>query len=227
MNTPLNTCALLLALGLASGCQSNDKQETAASSSAQAPVTAPAPAAASAPTAAPTTGNVPAPLPLTAVDVRPAVEQLLPPQGYIEAISAKPLTIEPMAVALPPLWGSLKPGAARSRPGYRITYEAVVKWVPKGYGVGQKVPATMPLYTPNGADSLARFTLGGMNPIIPGQEKYTITEVAPNKPVTVRGVLYTFSGQDNQQQPALVVYPYRNRGGMPNANKMVYLPLAQ
>jgi hypothetical protein len=227
MNTPLNTCALLLALGLASGCQSNDKQETAASSSAQAQAQAPAPAAASAPTAAPTTGNVPAPLPLTAVDVRPAVEQLLPPQGYIEAISAKPLTIEPMAVALPPLWGSLKPGAARSRPGYRITYEAVVKWVPKGYGVGQKVPATMPLYTPNGADSLARFTLGGMNPIIPGQEKYTITEVAPNKPVTVRGVLYTFSGQDNQQQPALVVYPYRNRGGMPNANKMVYLPLAQ
>ena len=216
-----NTFVLLLALGLATGCQSNDKQTaTESSSSAEAPVTTPAPAA------APTTGNVPAPLPLTAVDVRPAVEQLLPPQGYIEVISAKAVNIEPMAVALPPLWGSLKPGAPRSGPGYRITYEAAVKWVPKGYGVGQKVPDTMPLYTPTGADSLARFSLGGINPIVPGQETYTITEVAPNKPVTVRGVVYAFSGQDNQQQPALVVYPYRNKGGMPNANQMIFLPLA-
>ena len=221
MKNPSNILAFLLAL--ATGCHSNDTAGT--SSSAEVPASAQS--AASAPAAASTMGSIPPLLPLSAVDVRPAVEQLLPPEGYIQTVTAKPLAIEPLAVALPPLWGSLKPGAARSMPGYRITYEAAVKWVPKGYGIKEKVPATMPLYTPNGKDSLARFFLGGINPIVPGQEKYTITEVAPNVPVTVRGVLYTFSGKDNQQKPALVVYPYRDKGGMPNASKMVYLPLAQ
>jgi hypothetical protein len=220
--------AFLLALGLA-GCQSSDKKE------AEAPFTVPAiapaatapavPAATPAPTAAPATVILPAPLPLTAVDVVPAIEQLLPPEGYVKTVSAKPLTIEPMAVTLPPLWGSLQPGAARAMSGYRIKYEAVVQWVPKGFGPGQKVPASMTLYVPNGKDSLARFSLGGVNPNLPGMEKYTATEVAPNKPVTVQGVVYAFTGNDNQQKPALVVYPYRRKGGTPDASKMVFLPI--
>ncbi|MBJ6146325.1 hypothetical protein [Hymenobacter sp. BT559] len=234
MKTLPNTLAFVLAVGLA-GCQSGDKKaaETEAPftvPASSAPATHPAattPTAAPAPAANSSTVSLPAALPLTALDVVPAVRQLLPAEGYVQTVSAKPLNIEPMAVALPPLWGSLKPGAARSMSGYRIGYEAVVKWVPKGYGPGQKVPATMPLYVPNGKDSLARFSLGGINPNLPGQEKYTVMEVAPNKPVTVRGVVYAFTGKDGQQKPALVVYPYRHRGGMPDASKMVFLPINQ
>ena len=227
-NLPI-TSAFLLALGL-TGCQSGEKKAADAPFSAPAtstPATSPAAPAAPAPAAASVTVTLPAPLPLTAVDVVPAIEQLLPPEGYVKTVSAKPLTIEPMAVTLPPLWGSLQPGAARSMSGYRIKYEAVVQWVPKGFGPGQKVPATMPLYVPNGKDSLARFSLGGLNPNVPSLEKYTVTEVAPNKPVTVQGVVYAFTGKNNQQKPALVVYPYRRKGGTPDASKMVFLPIKQ
>ena len=217
MKTPSQTFALLLGLGLASGCQSSDKQAT----TAEAP-------AASAPTAA-TTEASPAdgPAPTTALDIRPAIEQLLPAEGYLQVVSSKALEIEPMSVSLPPLWGSMKPNASRAAPGYRISYEAVVKWVPKGFGPNEKVPATMTLYAPNGKDSLARYNLGGVNLNIPGQEKYTVSEIEPNKPVSVRGVLYAFRGVDTQTKPALVVYPYRNKGGVEDPTKMTFLPLPQ
>jgi len=211
MKIPSQTFALLFGLGLVGGCQSNDTQA----------VTTEAPAAASAPTAAT------APLPTTALDVRPAIEQLLPAEGYLQTVSTKTLKVEPMAVALPPLWGSLEPGASRAAPGYRISYEAVIQWVPKGFGPNEKVPATMTLYAPNGKDSLARFSLGGINYNIPGEEKYTVSEIEPNKPVSVRGVLYAFAGKDNQLKPALVVYPYRNKGGVSDPTKMAFLPLPE
>lgn len=222
-NLPV-TFALLLAL--ATGCQSSDRQQTAASDASAYTPTA-APVAASTPVAGSSTPNVPSLLPTTAIDVRPAVEQLLPEQGYLQTVSAKTLKVEPMTVALPPLWGSLQPGAARAMPGCRISYEAVLQWVPAGYGASEKVPATMALYAPNGRDSLARYRLGGVNANVPGQEKYTELQVAPNKPVTVRGVVYAFTGKDNQQKPALVVYPYRHKGEERNPSNMTFLPLSQ
>ena len=85
----------------------------------------------------------------------------------------------------------------------------------------------MTLYAPNGKDSLARYNLGGMNYNIPGQEKYTVSEIEPNKPVSVRGVLYAFAGQNNQNKPALVVYPYRNKGGVSDPSKLTFLSLPQ
>ncbi|SMB79264.1 hypothetical protein SAMN00120144_3100 [Hymenobacter roseosalivarius DSM 11622] len=214
MKNLLLSAVLLLALA---GCQPSETKAPAAT--ADAPATA-------APAAAGAGAGLPAPLPTSAVDIRPAVEQLLPAEGYLHVVSAKALRIEPLQVALPPLWGSLKAGAARSMPGYRIGYEAVIKWVPKGYGT-ETVPASMPLYAPTGRDTLARFLLGGINPIVPGSENYTSHNVAPEKPVTVRGTVYAFTGQDNQQQPALVVYPYRDKGGVPQASKMTFLPLSQ
>jgi len=176
--------------------------------------------------AAPAT-SLPSPLPPSAFDVRPGVEQQTPKQGYLQVVSAKTLKAEPMQVTLPWMWGSDpdRPGGRKvdTAPGYRISYEAVLRWKPTGYGPKEKVPVSLPLYSPNGTDSLASFQVGAEG--ITKPERFTVSQIQPNTPVTVHGTLYAYTGQNNQKQPALVVYPYRDPSGLPEPNRMTFLTL--
>ncbi|MBD2769344.1 hypothetical protein IC235_15760 [Hymenobacter sp. BT664] len=202
-------------LWLTAACQSNPTTEHAA---------APMAPAATAPTA-----TLPAPLPLAAVDLKPGVAEQTPREGYLQVVSVRALKAEPMQLRLPALWQSDPDRADGQKvaPGYRISYEAVLQWIPQGFG-RQKVPASLPLYSPNGRDTLASFRVGGLNLNVPGRERYTVTPIEPRKPLTVRGTLYAFTGQNEQQQPALVVYPYRGRtGGFDDSFKKVLLPISQ
>ncbi|MFD1470247.1 hypothetical protein ACFQ48_18615 [Hymenobacter caeli] len=172
-----------------------------------------------------TATTLPQALSPAAVDLTAGVKQLLPAQGYLELVSATPQKIEPALVRLPGLWASLKPNYPQVAPGYRIPFEAVVKWKPTGYRPGERVPATIALYSPNGRDSLAGWQVAGANPNVPGAERYTISEIRPNEPVTVRGTLYAFAGQDPSHHPLLVVYPYHHANSLPDARQMVTLPI--
>ena len=117
--------------------------------------------------------------------------------------------------------------AQKEAPGYRISYEAVLQWIPQGFG-HQKVPDSLPLYAPNGRDTLASFRVGGLNLNVPGRERHSVTPIEPRKPLTVRGTLYAYLSENEQQQPALVVYPYRGRaGGFDDSFKKVMLPISQ
>ncbi|KAA9325087.1 hypothetical protein F0P96_20535 [Hymenobacter busanensis] len=201
-----------IALGVTASCQSNTAHEGAA---AEAPASTP-------PAAAP-----PAPLSISAVDLKPGVAEQTPREGYLQVVSAKVLKAEPLQLRLPAMWQSDPDRAdgVKAAPGYRISYEAVLQWIPQGFG-HQKVPASLPLYAPNGRDTLASFRVGGLNLNVPGRERYTVTPIEPRKPLTVHGTLYAFLGQNEQQQPALVVYPYRGRaGGFDDSFKKVLLPI--
>ncbi|MCC3160243.1 hypothetical protein LJ737_23605 [Hymenobacter sp. 15J16-1T3B] len=213
-NIPLFV-ATAVVLGLTAACQSQDSAPVANS---------PAASAATQPAAA-----LPAPLPAGAVDLKPGVAEQTPREGYLQVISAKALKAEPMQLRLPAAWQSDadRPDGVKQAPGYRIAYEAVLQWIPQGFG-HQQVPASLPLYAPNGRDTLASFRVGGLNLNVPGRERYTVTPIEPRKPLTVRGTLYAFLGRNEQQQPALVVYPYRGRaGGFDDSFKKVLLPIRQ
>lgn len=213
-NIPL-CIAAGFALTLTAACQFKD--------SAPADTTPAAPAATQ-----PATG-LPAPLPASAVDLKPGVAEQTPREGYLQVISAKALKAEPMLLQLPAAWQSDPDRAdgVKQAPGYRISYEAVLQWIPQGFGK-QKVPASLPLYAPNGRDTLASFRVGGLNLNTPGRERYTVTPIEPRKLLTVRGTLYAFLGQNEQKQPALVVYPYRGRaGGFDDSFKKVLLPISR
>jgi hypothetical protein len=163
------------------------------------------------------------------VDLKPGVAEQTPREGYLQVISAKALKAEPMLLQLPAAWQSDPDRAdgVKQAPGYRISYEAVLQWIPQGFGK-QKVPASLPLYAPNGRDTLASFRVGGLNLNTPGRERYTVTPIEPRKPLTVRGTLYAFLGQNEQKQPALVVYPYQGRaGGFDDSFKKVLLPISR
>lgn len=214
-NLPLFAAAGL-ALSLTVGCESN-------------PTSKQTEGAAGAPEAAQPVTDVPAPLPLTAVDLKPGVAQQTPREGYLQVVSVKALKAEPLRIRLPAMWQSDPDRAdvAKDAPGYRIAYEAVLQWIPQGFG-RQKVPASLPLYSPNGRDTLASFRVGGQNLNVPGLERYEVTPIQPRQPLTVRGTLYAFLGQTEQKQPALVVYPYRGRaGGFDDSFKKVLLPISQ
>ncbi|GAB3879430.1 hypothetical protein GCM10028824_42890 [Hymenobacter segetis] len=159
--------------------------------------------------------------------MRTGVEQQTPKQGYLQVISAKVLKAEPMQVTLPWMWGSDpdRPGGRKvgTAPGYRISYEAVLRWKPTGYGPKEKIPTSLPLYSPNGTDSLAGFQVGAEGLTKP--ERFKVSQIQPSTPVTVRGTLYAYMGQNNQKQSALVVYPYRDPFGLPEPNRMTFLPL--
>jgi hypothetical protein len=159
--------------------------------------------------------------------VRPGVEQQTPKQGYLQVVSAKVLKAEPMQVTLPWMWGSDpdRPGGRKVgiAPGYRISYEAMLRWKPTGYGPKEKTLASQPLYSPNGTDSLASFQVGAEG--ITKPERFTVSQIQPNVPVTVHGTLYAYAGQNNQKQPALVVYPYRDPSSLPEPQKMIFLRL--
>ncbi|MCB2411102.1 hypothetical protein [Hymenobacter lucidus] len=203
-------------LGLTAACQSNPTPPEAAATPAKSAATQPA-------------TNLPAPLPLTAVDLKPGVAEQTPREGYLQVVSAKALKAEPMQLRLPALWQSDpdRADAKKEAPGYRISYEAVLQWIPQGFG-RQKVPASLSLYAPNGRDTLASFRVGGLNLNVPGRERYSVTPIEPRKPLTVRGTLYAFLSQNEQHQPTLVVYPYRGRaGGFDDSFKKVLLPISQ
>jgi hypothetical protein len=203
------------ALGIAAACQSNPAPETADSPDA--------------PAASQPASTVPTPLPITGVDLKPGVAEQTPREGYLQVVSAKVLKAESMQLRLPTMWQSDpdRPDGTKEAPGYRISYEAVLQWIPQGFG-RQKVPASLPLYSPNGRDSLASFRVGGLNLNVPGRERYAVTPIEPRKPLTVHGTLYAYLGQNEQKQPALVVYPYRGRaGGFDDSFKKVLLPISQ
>ncbi|MGI4741308.1 MAG: hypothetical protein ACRYG7_39585 [Janthinobacterium lividum] len=172
-----------------------------------------------------TATTLPPALSSAAVDLTAGIKQLLPAQGYLELVSATPQKVEPALVRLPGLWASLKPNYPQVAPGYRIPFEAVLRWKPTGYRPGERVPATITLYSPNGRDSLAGWQVAGTNPNVPGAERYAISEIKPGEPVTVRGTLYTFAGKDPANHPLLVVYPYRHANALPDARQLVTLPV--
>ena len=214
---PFPLAAIMLTC-LSSGCQSDNTTPTTGNA-----MTAAEPSAA-ATSPAP---SLPASLPLSAFDVRAGVEQQTPKQGYLQVLSAKNLKVEPLQLTLPWMWGSDpdRPSGRKvgTAPGYRISYEAVLRWKPTGYGPKDKTPASLPLYSPNSTDSLAGFQVGGEG--ISKPECFTVSQIQPNVPVTVRGTLYAYTGQNNQKQPALVVYPYRDPTGLPEPNRMTFLTL--
>lgn len=172
-----------------------------------------------------TATKLPPTLSPASVDLTAGVKQLLPAQGYLELVSATPQKVEPMLVRLPGLWASLKPNYPQVAPGYRIPFEAVVKWKPTGYRPGERVPATITLYSPNGRDSLAGWQVAGANPNVPGAERYSVRQIRPGEPVTVRGTLYAFTGKDPANHRLLVVYPYYHANSLPDARQLVTLPV--
>ena len=215
---PISLVAALLGF-LATGCQSDNTSPPT--------TTAKQVSDRSAPTKAAPASNLPVPLPPSAIYVRAGVKQQTPKQGYLQVVSAKVLRVEPMQVTLPWMWGSDpdRPGGRKvgTAPGYRISYEAVLRWKPTGHGRKGKLPATLPLYSPNGTDSLAGFQVGAEGLTKP--ERFKVSQIRPNTPVKVQGILYAYTGQNNQKQPALVVYPYRDPSGLPEPNRMTFLTL--
>ncbi|GAA4367761.1 hypothetical protein GCM10023185_39920 [Hymenobacter saemangeumensis] len=214
-NLPLSFATGLI-LAFAVSCQSNTTSQESGSTP-------------DAPAAVQVEASLTAPLPSTAVDLRPGVAEQTPREGYLQVVSAKAMKAEPMQLRLPAMWQSDpdRPDGAKDAPGYRISYEAVLQWIPQGFG-HQKVPASLPLYSPNGRDTLASFRVGGLNLNVPGRERYAVTAIEPRKPLTVRGTLYAYLGENEQKQPALVVYPYRGRaGGFDDSFKKVLLPITR
>lgn len=204
-----STCYLaLLALGLAASCQSKEEKANAALADAlQAQAESPAEQARMA--AQKAAYVLPPALPASAVDVRAGVQQLLPEEGYLELVSVKGQNLQPITIGFPPAWRiGVKPGYPKVGPGYKIPFEAVMRWKPTGYVETKPKSALLVMQTPK--DSLMRFHISEMglgSKVVP---------VRPGVPVTVQGMLYTYIDRDNAQR--LLVYPYQN--------KQVYLTLA-
>lgn len=208
MNIPTRYVALV-ALSLAAGCQS--KEEKAAAQIVDALQTQAESPAEQAKMAAQKAAYVlPAALPASAVDVRPGVELLLPEEGYLELISVKAQNLQPITIGLPAMQRiGIKPGYPKVGPGYKIPFEAVLRWNPKGYGKSKPKAASLGIQTPK--DSLMGFYISEM--AMGGK----FVPIRPGEPLTVHGTLYTYLDRDNAQR--LLVYPYRN--------KQVILPLTK
>jgi hypothetical protein len=209
MNIPTRYVALL-ALGLATSCQS--KEEKAAAQVVDAlEAQAESPAEQARMAAQKAAYVLPAALPASAVDVRPGVEQLLPPEGYLELVSVKGQALQPIIIPFPPMWRiGVKPGYPKVGPGYKIPFEAVLRWNPKGYGKSKPKLASLGVQTPK--DSLLRFYISEM--AMGGK----FVPIRPGEPVTVQGTLYTHIDKENPQR--LLLHPYQ-------ADKQVYLPLTK
>ena len=184
-----------LAILLASGCNS---APTATSANApDAPSVSPSAASPS----------------LAGLDIRPAVELQLPKsahgQSYLQLVSATVLKAEPLSVRQPANWTALRQ-AKPVVPGYRISYEAVLRWQPISQGPDEQKMAALSLYTPNGPDTVACIYTTASR-YLPDTSGFTASQIKPGQPVTVRGTLYAYAGT-SQQQPALIVYPYNHKG---------------
>jgi hypothetical protein len=161
------------------------------------------------------------------IDLRPAVEQLLPRAGYLQLVSVKAAgAAEPAILLLPILWRPIKGNYPPVAPGYRLPFEAVLKWQPVDYAPGEKIPAELALNGPWASDTLAGFTLHEPGVTLPGQAGKDSILMRAGREVTVRGVAYAYATTPAAgQPPQLVLYPYQNPLGPPDARKMVYLPL--
>ncbi|MBO0360462.1 hypothetical protein J0X19_21045 [Hymenobacter sp. BT186] len=161
------------------------------------------------------------------VDLRPALEQLLPKDGYLQLVSVKAAgAAQPAILQLPILWRPIKGNYPPVAPGYRLPFEAVLKWKPMGYGPGEKIPAAMALDGPWTPDTLNTFSLREPEVTVPGQAATAPMLLKPGQAVTVRGVAYAYATSPAAgQAPRLVLYPYQNPLGPPEARNMVYLPL--
>ncbi|GAC1601359.1 MAG: hypothetical protein NVS3B25_29230 [Hymenobacter sp.] len=163
------------------------------------------------------------------VDLRPAVEQLLPGDGYLELVSGKSSgAAEPAILLLPILWRPIKGNYPPVAPGYRLPFEAVLRWPPVGYAPRKKIPTEMALDGPWASDTLASFTLHEPEVTLSGQAGTASIIMRPWREVTVRGVAYAYATAPAAgQAPSLVLYPYQNPLGPADARKMVHLPLGK
>jgi hypothetical protein len=222
-----NLISLLSAVALLTGCKSDN--ETAADTQQQvAKAAANSPEAKARQAAWKLATTRPPALPAgSPANLRPAVEQLLPKEGYLKLISIKPTAAaQPSILALPVLWRHVKEDYPIVAPGYRLPFEAVLEWRPTGYGKGEKIPATLALRTPSAPDTLGTFALLEPEAAIPGRSKQTSVLVKPGQKTTVRGTLYAFTTTPSAgQQPSLILYPYQDPLRLPDPRKMVYLPL--
>ena len=199
----------LAALSLATACQSKEEKATAQIVEAiQTPPESPAEQARIA--AQKAAYALPDALPASAVDVRAGVEQLLPDEGYLELVSVKGQAPQPVIIGLPPMSRiGVKAGYPKVAPGYKIPFEAVLRWKPTGYVQTKPKAATLRVQTPK--DSLMRFYVSELN--VGGKA----VPVRAGEPLTVQGVLYAYADRDNAQR--LLLYPYQN--------KPVVLPLTR
>ena len=161
------------------------------------------------------------------LDLRPALEELLPKDGYLQLVSVKAAGApEPAILLLPILWRPIKGNYPPVAPGYRLPFEAVLKWHPVGYAPREKIPTEMALDGPSASDTLSSFTLREPDANVPGQTASTSIIMRSWREVTVRGVAYAYTTTPVAgQAPRLVLYPYQNPLGPPDPRKMVYLPL--
>ena len=194
-------CLGLAVLALATACQS--KEEKAAAKIVEALESPNESPAEQARIAAQKAAHVlPGRLPASAVDVRPGVEQLLPEEGYLELVSVKGQSPIPKIIGLPPMSRiGVKPGYPKVAPGYKIPFEAVLRWKPTGFVQTKPTAGTLRVQTPK--DSLLRFYISDLN--VGGKA----VPVRPGEPVTVQGVLYAYTDKDNSNR--LVLYPYQNK----------------
>ena len=204
-------------LTLATACQSRE-QSAADQLVAAAELTAQSPEAQARAQAWQAATTLPPDRPTSALDLRAGVEQMLPADGPLELVTATAHELQPVILALPALWGSPKAGYPGVAPGYRILYTAELRYHPSNPASSPAVP----LYCPTGPDTLASFRVGYYT----GRGHYEVRKIRPAQVLTVHGMLYTYLGQNNHQQPALVVYPYRSAGNLVN-QKLVLLPLSQ
>jgi hypothetical protein len=151
---------------------------------------------------------------------------MLPEEGYLRLVSLTPGPAQPAILALPVLWRPTKAGLPPVAPGYRIPFEAVIQWKPTGYAPGERIPTSITLYQPAPQDSLSGYTVGAPNAAgVAGaiESRAKKTTIRANEPVTIQGVLYAYTAASTGRR-GLVVYPYRNPAGLPDAKKMVQIP---
>ncbi|GAA4493023.1 hypothetical protein GCM10023172_01020 [Hymenobacter ginsengisoli] len=150
---------------------------------------------------------------LAGVDIRPAVELQLPTsahgQSYLQLVSAKVLKAESLSVRQPASWTALRQ-AKPVVPGYRLSYEAVLRWQPITQGPDEQKMSVLTLYTPNGRDTVASI-YSAASSYLPDTSGFTSSQIKPQQSVTVHGTLYAYAGT-SQQRPALIVYPYNHKG---------------
>jgi hypothetical protein len=199
MNYPTRYLALL-ALGLATSCQS--KEDKAAAQIVDALHTnAEGPAEQAKADAWKEATTLPPALPASAVNVQPGVAQMLPEEGYLELVSVTSQTPVAAILALPASMRNAQRGYPKVGPGYRIPFEAVLRWRPIGFGKSK--PGVGKLQLPSVRDSLRGFFISEID----RGEK--VVPMRPAQPVTVQGVLYAYASSDRGKGTGLLTYPYR------------------
>ncbi|TGE14979.1 hypothetical protein [Hymenobacter elongatus] len=190
----------LLALGLTASCQSKeDKAAAQIVGALQTSAESPAEQAKANAWKAATT--LPAALPASAVNVQPGVAQMLPEEGYLELVSVTNQTPVAAILALPAGLRSSKPDYPKVGPGYRIPFEAVLRWKPMGFGKSK--PGVGKLQMPTAKDSLRGFFISEID------RGGKVVPMRPAQPVKVQGVLYAYASPDGGQGTGLLTYPYR------------------